>query len=106
LTGSSNSSVALVIDGIIYRYRARVPWRDLPEGIIWVRTLLRSLAAEGRTVFVSSHLMAEMALTADHLIVIGKGRLIADTTIPGFPGAAAGPAPGCRCSPAGTPGQR
>jgi len=55
-----------------------------PEGIIWVRTLLRSLAAEGRTVFVSSHLMAEMALTADHLIVIGKGRLIADTTIPEF----------------------
>jgi ABC-2 type transport system ATP-binding protein len=55
-----------------------------PEGIIWVRNLLRSLAAEGRTVFVSSHLMAEMALTADHLIVIGKGRLIADTTIPEF----------------------
>jgi ABC-2 type transport system ATP-binding protein len=45
-----------------------------PEGIHWIRNLLRSLAAEGRTVFVSSHLMAEMALTADHLIVIGRGR--------------------------------
>jgi len=49
------------------------PSRLDPEGIIWVRTLLRSLAAEGRTVFVSSHLMAEMALTADHLVVIGRG---------------------------------
>jgi ABC-2 type transport system ATP-binding protein len=49
-----------------------------PEGILWVRNLLRGLAAEGRTVFVSSHLMSEMALTADHLIVIGKGKLIAD----------------------------
>ncbi|WP_042373589.1 ABC transporter ATP-binding protein [Streptacidiphilus neutrinimicus] len=49
-----------------------------PEGIIWVRNLMKSLAAEGRTVFVSSHLMSEMALTADHLIVIGLGRLLAD----------------------------
>jgi ABC-2 type transport system ATP-binding protein len=49
-----------------------------PEGILWIRTLLRALAAEGRTVFVSSHLMSEMALTADHLVVIGRGRLIAD----------------------------
>ncbi len=49
-----------------------------PEGIIWIRTLLRSLAAEGRTVLVSSHLMSEMALTADHLLVIGRGRMIAD----------------------------
>jgi ABC-2 type transport system ATP-binding protein len=49
-----------------------------PEGIIWVRTLMKTLAAEGRTVFVSSHLMSEMALTADHLIVIGLGRLLAD----------------------------
>lgn len=49
-----------------------------PEGILWIRTLLRSLAADGRTVFVSSHLMSEMALTADHLVVIGRGRLIAD----------------------------
>jgi ABC-2 type transport system ATP-binding protein len=49
-----------------------------PEGILWMRTLLRHLASEGRTVFVSSHLMSEMALTADHLIVIGRGALIAD----------------------------
>jgi ABC-2 type transport system ATP-binding protein len=48
-----------------------------PEGIVWVRTFMRELAAEGRTVLVSSHLMSEMALTADHLLVIGKGRLIA-----------------------------
>ncbi|WP_432024736.1 ABC transporter ATP-binding protein [Streptomyces parvus] len=52
-----------------------------PEGVLWVRTLLTSLAAEGRTVLVSSHLMGEMALTADHLIVIGRGRLLADTTV-------------------------
>jgi ABC-2 type transport system ATP-binding protein len=52
-----------------------------PEGIQWIRRLLRSLASEGRTVFVSSHLMSEMALTADHLIVIGKGRLIADASV-------------------------
>jgi ABC-2 type transport system ATP-binding protein len=50
-----------------------------PEGIHWIRNLLKGLAAEGRTVFVSSHLMSEMALTADHLIVVGRGRLIADT---------------------------
>jgi ABC-2 type transport system ATP-binding protein len=55
-----------------------------PEGVAWIRTLLRSLAAEGRTVFVSSHLMSEMALTADHLIVIGRGRLIADTSVDEF----------------------
>jgi ABC-2 type transport system ATP-binding protein len=54
------------------------------EGIRWVRALLQSLAAEGRTVFVSSHLMNEMALTAQHLIVIGKGRLIADTGMAEF----------------------
>jgi ABC-2 type transport system ATP-binding protein len=52
-----------------------------PEGIQWVRHLLRALAAEGRTVFVSSHLMSEMALTADHLVVIGRGRLIADASV-------------------------
>ncbi len=51
-----------------------------PEGILWIRTLLRRLAAEGRTVFVSSHLMSEMALTADHLIVVGRGRLVADAS--------------------------
>jgi len=55
-----------------------------PEGIHWMRNLLKSLAAEGRTVFVSSHLMSEMALTADHLIVIGRGRLIADTSVEDF----------------------
>jgi ABC-2 type transport system ATP-binding protein len=49
-----------------------------PEGILWIRTLMRSLAAEGRTVFVSSHLMSEMEHTADHLIVVGRGKLIAD----------------------------
>jgi len=52
-----------------------------PEGIVWIRNLMRSLAAEGRTVFVSSHLMAEMALTADHVIVIGKGRLLAEISV-------------------------
>ncbi|HEY1347469.1 MAG TPA: AAA family ATPase, partial [Streptosporangiaceae bacterium] len=50
-----------------------------PEGILWVRNLMKQLAAEGRTIFVSSHLMNEMAVTADHLIVIGKGKLIADS---------------------------
>jgi ABC-2 type transport system ATP-binding protein len=55
-----------------------------PEGIHWIRNLLKGLAAEGRTVFVSSHLMSEMALTADHLIVIGKGKLIADTSVDEF----------------------
>ena len=55
-----------------------------PEGILWIRNLLKQLAAEGRTVFVSSHLMSEMALTADHLIVIGRGRLIADTSVEEF----------------------
>jgi ABC-2 type transport system ATP-binding protein len=55
-----------------------------PEGIHWIRTLLKSLAAEGRTVFVSSHLMSEMSLTADHLIVIGRGRLIADLPVNEF----------------------
>jgi ABC-2 type transport system ATP-binding protein len=49
-----------------------------PDGVIWVRHLLRSLAGEGRTVFVSSHLMSEVAQTADHLVVIGRGRLVAD----------------------------
>lgn len=52
-----------------------------PEGVLWVRRLVRHLAAEGRTVFLSSHLMSEMALTADHLIVLGKGRIIADAPV-------------------------
>ncbi|MBU9762795.1 ATP-binding cassette domain-containing protein [Mycobacterium sp. TNTM28] len=55
-----------------------------PEGIHWVRTLMRSLAAEGRTVFVSSHLLAEMSNTADQLVVIGQGRLITSTTVSEF----------------------
>jgi ABC-2 type transport system ATP-binding protein len=55
-----------------------------PEGIRWIRTLLQALAAEGRTIFVSSHLMSEMALTATHLIVVGRGRLIANTTVEEF----------------------
>jgi len=55
-----------------------------PEGIRWVRTLMRTLAAEGRTVFVSSHLLAEMANTADRLVVIGRGKLIASTTVAEF----------------------
>jgi ABC-2 type transport system ATP-binding protein len=55
-----------------------------PEGILWIRGLMKNLAAEGRTVFVSSHLMSEMALTAEHLIVIGQGRLLADTTVEDF----------------------
>jgi ABC-2 type transport system ATP-binding protein len=55
-----------------------------PEGILWIRTLLKRLAKEGRTVFLSSHLMAEMAQTAEHLVVIGRGRLIADTSVDEF----------------------
>ncbi|MFG2503520.1 ABC transporter ATP-binding protein [Streptomyces sp. NPDC048441] len=55
-----------------------------PEGIHWIRNLMKSLASQGRTVFVSSHLMSEMALTADHLVVIGQGRLLADTSMADF----------------------
>ncbi|MEU1669593.1 ATP-binding cassette domain-containing protein [Streptomyces sparsogenes] len=55
-----------------------------PEGVRWIRTLLQGLAAEGRTVLVSSHLMSEMAVTAEHLIIIGRGRLLADTTMEEF----------------------
>jgi ABC-2 type transport system ATP-binding protein len=62
------------------------------EGIRWVRSLLRSLAAEGRTVFVSSHLMNEMSVTAEHLIVIGRGQLLADTSIADFIARASQPA--------------
>jgi ABC-2 type transport system ATP-binding protein len=52
-----------------------------PEGVLWIRNLLTRLAAEGRTVFVSSHLMSEMALVAEHLIIVGRGRLLADTSV-------------------------
>jgi ABC-2 type transport system ATP-binding protein len=55
-----------------------------PEGILWIRNLMKALAAQGRTVFVSSHLMSEMENTADHLLVIGRGRLIADCTVQEF----------------------
>jgi ABC-2 type transport system ATP-binding protein len=55
-----------------------------PEGVVWARELFRGLAAEGRTVFVSSHLMTEMAMTADHLVVVSRGRLLADTTVSEF----------------------
>jgi ABC-2 type transport system ATP-binding protein len=55
-----------------------------PEGIRWIRNLLKSLAAEGRTVFLSSHLMSEMAVTAEHVIVVGRGRLIADVSVADF----------------------
>jgi len=55
-----------------------------PEGILWIRNLMKQLAAEGRTVFVSSHLMNEMAVTAEHLIVIGRGKVIADCSTKEF----------------------
>jgi ABC-2 type transport system ATP-binding protein len=61
-----------------------------PEGVLWIRNLLKGLAAEGRTVFVSSHLMSEMAQTATRLIVVGRGRLIADTTVEEFVARASG----------------
>jgi ABC-2 type transport system ATP-binding protein len=60
-----------------------------PEGIVWLRNLLRALAAAGRTILISSHLMAEMALTADHLVIVGRGRLVADTSVEEFVDAAA-----------------
>jgi ABC-2 type transport system ATP-binding protein len=63
-----------------------------PEGILWIRNLMKALAAEGRTVFVSSHLMSEMENTADHLIVIGRGKLIAETTMAEFIAQASGAA--------------
>ena len=55
-----------------------------PDGILWIRNLMKSLASEGRTVFLSSHLMSEMAQTADHLLVIGRGRIIADASTEEF----------------------
>ena len=65
-----------------------------PEGVVWIRRLMKRLAAEGRTVLVSSHLMAEMALTADHLVVIGRGRLLADLPTGEFIAAHADPGSG------------
>ncbi len=61
-----------------------------PEGVLWVRNLVRYLASEGRTVFLSSHLMSEMALTADHLIVVGRGRVVADAPVADIIGRATG----------------
>jgi len=63
-----------------------------PDGILWIRNLMKALAAEGRTVFVSSHLMSEMEHTAEHLIVIGRGKLIADCTMRDFIARASGAA--------------
>jgi ABC-2 type transport system ATP-binding protein len=61
-----------------------------PEGVQWVRHLMRQLAAEGRTVLLSSHLMSEMALTADHIIVLGRGRVLADAPVADIIGATTG----------------
>ncbi len=60
-----------------------VNWLD-PEGIVWIRTLLRGLAGEGRTILISSHLMTEIAMTADRVLVVGRGRLIADAPLDEF----------------------
>ena len=76
-----------------------------PEGVRWIRNLLKELAAEGRTVFISSHLMSEMALTAEHLVVVGKGRLIADVPMAKFCELSSAGFVRVR-SPAGAPAQR
>ena len=76
-------AAALLGDPAILMFDEPVNGLD-PEGILWIRTLMKALAAEGRTVFVSSHLMSEMENTADHLLVIGKGKLIADCTVDEF----------------------
>jgi ABC-2 type transport system ATP-binding protein len=76
-------AMALLGDPEILMFDEPVNGLD-PEGIHWIRTLMKALAADGRTVFVSSHLMSEMALTAEHLIVIGQGRLLADTSMADF----------------------
>jgi ABC-2 type transport system ATP-binding protein len=76
-------AAALLGDPAILMFDEPVNGLD-PEGIMWIRNLMKRLAAEGRTVFVSSHLMSEMENTADHLLVIGKGRLIADCGVAEF----------------------
>ena len=76
-------AAALLGDPAVVMFDEPVNGLD-PEGILWMRNLLRGLAAEGRTVLVSSHLMAEMAQTADHLVVIGRGKLLADMTTEEF----------------------
>jgi ABC-2 type transport system ATP-binding protein len=72
-----------------------------PEGVAWIRRLLTTLAAQGRTVFLSSHLMSEMALTADRLIIIGRGRLIAHTSVADFLATGEGNHVRVRCTDAG-----
>ncbi len=74
---------ALLGDPAILMFDEPVNGLD-PEGILWIRNLMKALAAEGRTIFVSSHLMSEMEHTAEHLIVIGRGKLIADCTVAEF----------------------
>src|SRR6266699_1642315 len=74
---------ALLGDPAILMFDEPVNGLD-PEGILWIRNLMKALAAEGRTIFVSSHLMSEMEHTADHLLVIGRGKLIADCTVAEF----------------------
>jgi ABC-2 type transport system ATP-binding protein len=76
-------AAALLGDPAVLMFDEPVNGLD-PEGIAWVRQLMRMLASQGRTVFVSSHLMSEMALTADHVVVIGKGRLIRDESVRDF----------------------
>jgi ABC-2 type transport system ATP-binding protein len=76
-------AAALLGDPAILMFDEPVNGLD-PEGILWIRNLMKALAAEGRTVFVSSHLMSEMEHTADHLLVIGRGKLIADCTVAEF----------------------
>jgi ABC-2 type transport system ATP-binding protein len=76
-------ATALLGDPAVLMFDEPVNGLD-PEGVVWLRRLLRTLAAEGRTVFVSSHLISEMALTADHLIIIGRGKLLADTATERF----------------------
>jgi ABC-2 type transport system ATP-binding protein len=76
-------AAALLGDPAILMFDEPVNGLD-PEGIRWIRNLMKALAAEGRTVFVSSHLMSEMENTADHLLVIGRGKLIADCTVAEF----------------------
>ena len=76
-------AVALLADPAVLILDEPVNGLD-PEGIVWIRTLMKHLASEGRTIFVSSHLMNEMAVTADHLIVVGRGKLIADCSTEEF----------------------
>ena len=76
-------AATLLGDPAVLMYDEPVNGLD-PEGILWIRNLMKALAAEGRTVFVSSHLMSEMEHTADHLIVIGRGKLIAESTMQEF----------------------